>query len=255
MMNRPAARKMSITIWIRVHALKVASASPFGHSFGLSIYSLGPKSFRSLHIWYLRRVPYSTRPWSGPFSPVLFIATLRKPGHDVCMSDDRKNPLQRQLEDQRFLSAVQHVLLAARGIKKINSMELAHLNQILRDSNDEPWRFEETEIQLPSGTLHLFNIVSNPINKARDLLGEANQIAGNGQYKEAALYVYSELVLAHLFNDANRRTAVLATIWILESGGISVDAQKLLEIPLGDLRNLRDRDTFTKAFEALLVPQ
>jgi hypothetical protein len=165
------------------------------------------------------------------------------------MSRPPLNPLQQQLEDQRFLSAVQHVLLAARGIKKINSMELAHLNQILRDSKDEPWRFEETEVNLPGGSLQL----SNPINKARDILGEAVQMAGNGDTKEAALYVYSELVLAHLFNDANRRTAVLATIYILETGGIKVDAQKLLDIKLGDLRNLRDRDAFTKAFEALLV--
>ncbi|HVK61392.1 MAG TPA: hypothetical protein VM432_07570 [Bdellovibrionales bacterium] len=168
------------------------------------------------------------------------------------MADQRKNPLQRQLEDQRFLSAVHDVHQAAGGIKKINSMELAHLNQVLTDSKEEPWRFSEMEVRLPSGNLHHFNVVSNPINRARDILGAANQMAGNGEVKEAALFTYSELVLAHLFKDANRRTAVLATIWILENAGHRVEAQKLLEIPLGDLRNIKDRTTFTHAFFDLL---
>ena len=162
--------------------------------------------------------------------------------------------LQKQRDDQRFRRAVDYVAREANGIKKITTSELAHLNQTILDNQDSPWRLEEVDIQLPSGQLHTFNLVSNPVTKARDILGIATQMAGNGDTKEAAFFVYSELVLAHLFTTGNRRTAVLATIWILESGGISVDAQKLLDIPLGDLRQKADRDAFVAQFERLLYP-
>jgi prophage maintenance system killer protein len=162
--------------------------------------------------------------------------------------------LHQQKDQQRFLRAVDYVAKASRGIKKITSNELAQLNQMLTDSSDDPWRFDEVEIQIPSGQRHTFSLVSNPMTKARDLLGMANQRVGNSETVEAAALLYAELVLNHLFRDANRRTAVLAVLWILESGGIQIDAEKLLNIPLGDLRNKTDRDTFVQNFERLIYP-
>jgi prophage maintenance system killer protein len=164
-----------------------------------------------------------------------------------------KSSLWKIREDQLFRRGVEYVRHQARGIKKVNSQELAHLNNLMTETNDEPWRFEQVEVAIPGGSIHLFNLVSNPINKARDLCGQASQQAGNGEPIEAALNLYIELVLAHLFNDANRRTAVLATIWILENAGIEVDEQQLLDIPLGDLRAEADRKVFEEKFRKLVT--
>jgi len=163
-----------------------------------------------------------------------------------------KSALWKIREDQLFRRGVDYVHHAAGGIKKINSQELAHLNQLMTETTDEPWRFEPVEITIPGGEVHHFNLVSNPINRARDLCGQAVQIAGNGDVRDAALYLYIELVLAHLFRDANRRTAVLATLWILENGGITIDADKLLNIPLGNLRSDDERKAFEEKFTALV---
>jgi hypothetical protein len=172
------------------------------------------------------------------------------------MSPHTKNPLQKQLEERRFLNAVDYVHAAARSIKKINSSELLHLNQVLTNSAaDAPlssWRTDAVEIQLPDGAINHFNLVSNPLNRAREILGHALDMTASVDPKNAGLYVYTELVLAHLFRDANRRTAVLATIWILELAGRTVDAHQLLEIPLGNLRSTGDKAKFAAAFDLLL---
>lgn len=163
-----------------------------------------------------------------------------------------KTQLHSQMDEQRFLQGVNYVRQAAGSIKKINSSELEHLNKILTDGDEETWRFSETQVRIPSGTSHHFSLLSNPINKARELLGNAMQMAGNREPKKAAEYLYCELILGHLFQDANRRTAVLATIWILESEGLSIDPQKFLEIPVGDLRQDNDRKAFSQKFLSLL---
>lgn len=165
---------------------------------------------------------------------------------------DSINPMQLQREELRFRRGVDYVHHAARGIKKINSSELVILNQIMTDSKEDPWRFEAAEIKIPTGKTLTLNLVSNPITRARDILGTAQQMAGNQDTVEAALYAYRELVLAHLFRDANRRTAVLATIWILESAGMQISPDELLEIPLGDLRNLDERESFSTALTELI---
>lgn len=164
---------------------------------------------------------------------------------------NNKGPLWKIREEQLFLRGVDVVRNAAGGIKKINSQELAHLNQIMTETSEDPWRFEPVEIAIPGGQTHHFNIVSNPINRARELCGQAVQMAGNGEVREAAFHLYIELVLAHLFKDANRRTAVLATLWILESGGLRVDPTALLNIPLGNLRSPEERKDFEAKFMAL----
>lgn len=162
-----------------------------------------------------------------------------------------KNPLQKVRENQRFVNGLSYVYRAAGGIKKINSGELMHLNQILTET-DEPWRFEPAEIEIPGGKKQLFNLVSNPVAKARELIGNALQTAGNGEVEKAAVELYRELVLAHLFRDANRRTAVLATVWILENHGIKVDAESLANIPVGDLRTESERRIFENRVSELI---
>lgn len=158
-------------------------------------------------------------------------------------------------EKQRFLGAVDYVIRSARGIKKITSSELAQLNKLLTESTDDPWRFSEAEVEIPSGQKHLISVILNPVTRARDLLGAATERAGNGEAREAASSLYSELVLSHLFRVANRRTAVLAALWILEAGGIHVDAEELLKIPVGDLRQKADLDTFIERLERFFQTQ
>ena len=139
-------------------------------------------------------------------------------------------------------------------MKKLTSSELAHLNQILTDCEEtDPWRYQTTTIQFPGGSAEV-KVHSNPISRAREIAGNAEQIAGNGQVVDAAVYVYSELVLEHLFHDANRRTAVLAAIWLIEHAGIRIDAHQLLKIPLGNLRNPQDLAQFKRSIAALIGP-
>lgn len=152
-----------------------------------------------------------------------------------------KNPLQKQLEDQRFLHGLAYVEQSARGLKILSTSELAHLNRLLTgESAGEPWRFEQASVQIPSGRTHHFNIVSNPIVSAREIVGNAWQTAGNQELLKAALALYSQLVLHHLFNDANRRTAVLATLWLALSHGGRFDGIALADFPIGDLRDPAD---------------
>ena len=165
----------------------------------------------------------------------------------------QKNPLQKQLDQQKFLHAVQYVNKASGGIKKLTSSELAHLNQMITEAQEDVWRLQPTEIQIPSGKKIQFNVVNNPIARARDIIGNALQTAGNQEVFEAASYLYSQLVLEHLFNDANRRTAVLATLWLLQEHGVDVDAEKLHHIPIGDLRDPGNLESLADRIRALKI--
>ncbi len=164
-----------------------------------------------------------------------------------------KNPLQKQLDHGKFLRAVQYVSQASRGLKKLTSSELAQLNQMITEAQDDVWRLTPTEVQIPSGKKIQFNVASNPIVRARDIIGDASQMAGNQEIFEAASYIYSKLVLEHLFNDANRRTAVLATLWLLHESGVEVDAEKLHHIPIGDLRDPSNLASLAERIRALKI--
>ncbi|MBL7672413.1 MAG: Fic family protein [Bdellovibrionaceae bacterium] len=167
-----------------------------------------------------------------------------------------KNPLQEQLDEKKLNHAIAYVNSEALGIKKINSNELAHLNQLLNSqANSQPaeaWRFEATQVNLPSGHTQHFNVVSNPIQRARDILGHALQKAGNGEAIEGATDIYIQLVLEHLFIDANRRTAALAALWILRSQGMDIDAKRLLKTPIGNLRDPQDVTSLRTLFRTLV---
>ncbi len=160
--------------------------------------------------------------------------------------------LQKQLEEERFLHALAYVENEASGLKKLSISELARLNQHLVGHQDEVWRAEAVHVQLPSGTLHHFNVVVNPMQRAREILGDAQVKAGNHDFLEAATDLYSQMVLAHLFKDANRRTAVLAVFWILQSAHKSIDAQNLLDFSIGDLRNSGDLAKLRNHLQSLI---
>ncbi len=152
----------------------------------------------------------------------------------------KENPLQKQLDHQKFLHAIQYMRTAANGIKRLTTTELSRTNEFLSGSDSDPWRFDSVEIQIPGGKRHKVNVHSNPISRAREILGNAIDMAANDKIFEAATYLYSHLVLEHLFKVANRRTAVAAIVWILENHGYECDAEALLETPIGDLRDPSD---------------
>jgi len=166
----------------------------------------------------------------------------------------KKSPLQKQLDEQKFQNAIAYVRGMAGGLKKLTSSEMVYLNQLLTGHSDDPWRIEAVEVQIPSGERHQFNLISNPLSRARDIIGNAFQKAGNSDVSAAASYFYSQLVLEHLFIDANRRTAVLATLWLILVHKMDLDAQELLTTPLGNLRDPENIKSLGKRIEVLLRP-
>lgn len=164
------------------------------------------------------------------------------------------NPLVRQLDEQRFLHAISYVEQEAGGLKKLHTSELARINKYLsgEEDDEDPWRIQATSVRIPSGqTLH-FNVINNPVHGARDILSEAQRMAVDESLVEAALYVYSQLVLHHFFNDANRRTAMLAALWIVKTQKRSLDIVALGKGRVGDLRDPNDLETLRKTLTSLI---
>lgn len=163
-----------------------------------------------------------------------------------------KNPLITQLEDQRFLHAVSYVKDNAQGLKKLIPSELAQLNQLLTAQPGDPWRFTPATITIPSGKTHQFNMLSNPTLQAREIIDAAENAATYGDFKDAAFQIYSRLILAHVFNDANRRTAALACLWLLRANEKDIDAVALANESVGDLRENADQETLRKKMDSLI---
>lgn len=152
------------------------------------------------------------------------------------------NPLHKQLDEQKFLHAVSYVEQAAGGPKILTTSELGYLNQMLTGKTTEPWRLEPAVVTIPSGVTHHFNVLNNPVVVARDLLGETFQEAGNGDLTQGAFHLYTQMILNHLFRDANRRTAALAVSWLVRSHQMSIDAIELEKFQVGDLRQKSELD-------------
>lgn len=147
------------------------------------------------------------------------------------------NLLKKQLELVRFEKTIDYVRSSAGGQKHLNSNELAHINNMLTNVTEgDPWRVGPVTLTLPSGRQGHFSVISNSQKEASELINECREMANNGELIEAATRLYSELVLKHLFSEANRRTAVAATAWLLYEHGIEIPAMGLLEMGLGDLR-------------------
>lgn len=158
--------------------------------------------------------------------------------------------LKKQLEESRFQHTLDYVLEHAGGIKKIGVAELLHLNQMLNHTTADTWRTQPVEISLRSGKIRSFKMISNSIEEARTVLANAHDIVGQGKIVDAATYLYSNLVMNHFFKEANRRTAVVATYWLVREAGKDLDARVLVNTPLGDLSEDSElkklRDTIAK---------
>jgi prophage maintenance system killer protein len=158
------------------------------------------------------------------------------PTRDDHSAPSNPNFLKRQLERARFERALEVADSLVEKHAFLNSAELARINNILRGEKDEPWRDGAAECTLPSGREEKLHILADPVNKAREILHNARDRAAAGEYVEAAADLYAQLVLTHVFKDANRRTAVVAAAFLLKCNGIEISAMGLHELGLGDLR-------------------
>ena len=151
-----------------------------------------------------------------------------------------RNPnfLKLQLERARFERALEIAEGLVEGGKFLNSAELARINKVITGTTGEtePWREGAAACVLPSGRQERLQILSDPVRKARELLHEAQERAQSGDVTDAAAELYAQLVLSHIFKDANRRTAVVAAAYLLRLHGVYVSAMGLHELGLGDLR-------------------
>jgi hypothetical protein len=158
------------------------------------------------------------------------------PKHDDHSPPRNPNFLQRQLERARFERALEVAASMVESGAFLNTAELARINNVLRGEKAEPWREGAAVCQLPSGREESFTLLADPITKAKEILRHGKDRAAAGEVIEAAADVYAQLVLTHVFKDANRRTAVVAAAYLLKLHGVEISAMGLHELGLGDLR-------------------
>lgn len=155
------------------------------------------------------------------------------------MTSERPDGLAKQLEKSRFdrALAVSDSLAAHRAL--LTTAELARMNSIMtgRKDDEDAWRREPATIRLPSGKVETLAVITDPVFLMREKLHRATEMAENGHIIDAAIDVYVNLVLAHAFKDANRRTAVLAGNYFLRRYGIPLSGTAIHELGLGDLRD------------------
>lgn len=146
------------------------------------------------------------------------------------------NNLKKQLELSRFERALEVADSMVESSVFLNTAELARLNQVITGVQTDPWRAGVAICKLPSGRDATFQVLADPINKAKEILRGAKNRADAGEVVDAACDVYAQFVLTHVFADGNRRTAVVAAYFLLKAHGYSVSAVGLHELGLGDLR-------------------
>ena len=153
--------------------------------------------------------------------------------------------LKRQLEITRFERARGVIESLAEHRALLTTMELARVNDILTGAGQgqtsgterAPWRQEPVTVTLPSGATHTLSILRDPKLSSRELLHKATELSEEGgNAVDAAVDAYVGLVLLHAFQDANRRTAVLAAHYFLQRYSVPLSGLAIHEIGLGDLR-------------------
>ncbi len=160
--------------------------------------------------------------------------------------------LKEQLERSRFERALERSESIASHKHILNTMELARLNNILcgkKEDDPNPWREGSVTLMLPSGNTETLSLIADPKVTTREALYAAAESAESGDYIGAALTAYVRLVLAHAFEDANRRTAVVAAHYFLTKYGIPVSAERLHQAGAGDLRNAKEVERLRKVLE------
>ena len=158
------------------------------------------------------------------------------------MSDENPSPLslKRQLELTRYEHAREVAESLADGRALLTPIELARMNNILTGKRptdtDLAWRKGSATLTLPSGRVETFQLFRDPLVTAREKLHHATELAEAGNVIEAAVGIYVDLVLAHVFEDANRRTAVLAAHYFFRRYNVPLTGLALHELGLPDLR-------------------
>ena len=143
----------------------------------------------------------------------------------------------------------------------LTTTELIRLNNILTgkdpDSDADPWRKEPVTITLPSGNTETLALIADPKVTAREKLHKATEMAESGASVEsavdAAVEIYTDLVLAYVFADANRRTAVLAAHYFLARYGSTLSGIALHEIGLGDLREPGQKESLRETVRQMIL--
>lgn len=148
----------------------------------------------------------------------------------------KPDSLKKQLEAARFERALEVAESLAEHRALLTTTELARINNILTGKNDAPWRQGPVTLTLPSGKTETLALIADPIVTARDKLHGATALAEGGNPLEAAVNIYVDLVLAHVFADANRRSAVLAAQYFLKRYNLPLSGIALHELGLGDIR-------------------
>lgn len=168
----------------------------------------------------------------------------------VDSADSMESPqsLKRQLELARFDRALAAAESLAEHRALLTTTELARLNSIITGKNTDPWRRETTTITLPSGKIETLALIVDPVLTAREKLHKATERAEGGETIDAAVDIYVAFILSHVFNDANRRTAALASHYFLKRYGAAISGLSLHELGLGDLRQEGQIDALRKTF-------
>lgn len=147
----------------------------------------------------------------------------------------RIETLKKQLERTRFERALEVTESLVNHRALLTTTELARLNQIVTGNLEDPWRQKQTTLTLPGGITKTLALVIDPKILAREKLHQTTERAESGDALNAAVDLYVDLVLAHVFEDGNRRTAVLASHYFLIRHGTPISGIVLHEIGLGDL--------------------
>jgi prophage maintenance system killer protein len=159
--------------------------------------------------------------------------------------------LKRQLERVRMERALEVVESMASRRVLLTTTELARLNNILTGNNDDPWRREPVNITLPSGKVETLALIANPHMIFREKLHRATETAEAGSVIDAAVDIYVELVLSHMFKDANRRTAAIAAHYFLQRYGVPLSGTVLHDIGLGNLREEGEIDSLRETIRQM----
>ena len=148
--------------------------------------------------------------------------------------------LKRQLEMTRFEHAREVAESLADHRALLTTAELARMNNILTGKKtadvETTWRQGTVTVTLPSGKTETLALNADPIVTARDKLHRATEYAESGNVIDAAIDIYTGLVLSHVFEDANRRTAVLAAHYFFRRYAVPLSGLALHELGLPDLR-------------------
>ena len=134
----------------------------------------------------------------------------------------------------------------------LNSAELGRINNVLRGETNEPWREGSAVCALPTGNKQSFQLLADPVSKCREILTKAKDKAATGDVIDGATDLYADLVLTHVFKDANRRTAAIAAAYLLEQYGYEVSPVGLHDLGLGDLRASGQREALCELLKSIV---